>query len=263
MLAAAAAGAHILGAMPAAPNVSILPTAADAVPILLDEFRQVLARHRLPLVGFATGGTYTAMLQALGRELAAGRIDPLAFVATHLDEYLGFGPERRGGMVHELGEACPPLLAMLARGTFLPVPHDGGDAGLRKHEQRLARAGGVRLQFLGIGRNGHLAFNEPGTPLDSTFHVTRLAATTRDDARKRFAPDEPPVDAATSGLATILAAERLVLCAFGGSKAPAVRAMLLGEESTACPASVLRRHGNVRILLDRDAAQLLGNGASA
>ncbi len=245
------------------PQIRILPAAADAVPLLLDEIRRVVTTSRQPLLGFATGGTYAAMLRALGDELVAGRLDPKAFVATHLDEYLGFGPDRRGGMVHELCEVCPPLREMLRRGTFLPVPHDGSDAGLLAHAARLSRAGGVVLQFLGIGRNGHLAFNEPGTPFESGFHVTRLAETTREDARKRFAPEEPPREAATSGIDTILQARRLVLCAFGANKAPAVRAMLHGPESTACPASVLRRHADVLVLLDHAAAAGLESGATA
>ena len=129
------------------------------------------------------------------------------------------------------------------------------------HQQRLQRAGGVKLQLLGIGRNGHLAFNEPGTSFDTGFHVTKLAETTRDDARARFAPEEPPHDAVTSGLATIHAAERLVLCAFGAAKREAVRAMLRGEVTEACPASMVRRHGNVLVLLDPAAAAgLVANG---
>jgi len=157
-------------------------------------------------------------------------------------------------MVHELTTACPALQGMLARGTFFPVPHDGDPASVRAHEERLARAGGVGVQFLGIGRNGHLAFNEPGTPFDRGFHVTALAASTRDDARARFAPTEPPTHAVTSGLATILAAKRLVLCAFGAAKAPAVAAMRHGPIDPSCPASLLRRHPNALVLLDRAAA---------
>ena len=242
----------------AGPEIRILATAAAAVPVLLDEIRRVAGSGSRPLVGFATGGTYTAMLQALGAELQSGRIDAGTFTATHLDEYLGFPPERRGGMVHELGTACPPLLAMLRGGTFFPVPHDGTPASLQQHEARLLRAGGVQVQFLGIGRNGHLAFNEPGTPFDSGFHRTVLAETTRDDARARFAPEEPPRDAVTSGLATILAAKRLVLCAFGAAKRDAVVAMLRGPVVPACPASLLRRHGNALVLLDPAAAAGLG-----
>lgn len=243
------------------PEVRILPSAAAAVPLLLDEVRRVVAA-RAGLLGFATGGTFTAFLQALAVELQQGRIAADALRATHLDEYLGFAPDRAGGMVHELGTHCPPLLAMLARGTFFPVPHDGTPASLRAHEERLQRAGGVQLQLLGIGRNGHLAFNEPGTPFDRGFHQTTLAATTRDDARARFAPHEPPTQAVTSGLASILQARRLVLCAFGAAKAPAVRAMLRGEVGPACPATAVRRHADVLVLLDRDAARDLGAAAT-
>lgn len=237
-----------------APTVRILPSAADAVPLLLGEVRLLLAGPVRPVLGFATGGTFTAFLQALGHELAHDRLPAMALATTHLDEYLGFAPERQGGMVHELLTHCPPLRTRLQQGTFLPVPHDGTPDSLAAHERRLAALGGVQLQLLGIGRNGHLAFNEPGTPFDRGCHVTTLAATTREDARARFAPAEPPTQAVTSGPATILAAQRLVLCAFGAAKAPAVRAMLHGDVTPGCPASVLRTHGNVLVLLDRAAA---------
>ena len=237
-----------------APTVRILPSAADAVPLLLGEVRMLLAGPVRPVLGFATGGTFTAFLQALGQELAHERLPATALATTHLDEYLGFTPDRQGGMVHELLMHCPPLRTRLQQGTFVPVPHGGSAAALVAHERRLAALGGVQLQLLGIGRNGHLAFNEPGTPFDRGFHVTTLAASTRDDARARFAPAEPPTQAVTSGLATVLAARRLVLCAFGAAKAAAVRAMLHGEVTPACPASALCTHGNVLVLLDRAAA---------
>lgn len=243
--------------MASSPEVRVLANAAAAVPLLLDELRAACARRRAALIGFATGGTFRPFLQALAAEIANGRIANNSFVATHLDEYLAFPPARRGGMVHELVAHCAPLGEMLARGTFVPVPHDGGEAALRAHEARLRALGGVELQFVGIGRNGHLAFNEPGTAFESTFHVATLAASTRDDARATFAPEAPPERAATAGLATILAARRIVFCAFGRGKADAVSAMLRGAITTACPASVLRRHGNALVLLDRDAASQL------
>lgn len=243
-----------------APTVRILNHASEAVPLLLAEVRALTARPGRPLLGFATGGTFTAFFHALAAELAAGRLDAGRLVATHLDEYLGFGPDRFGGMVHELGEGCPPLREWLARGAFFPVPNDGAPASIAAHEARLRELGGVQLQFLGIGRNGHLAFNEPGTSFASGFHVTELAETTRADARARFAPQEPPTRAVTSGLATIAAAKRLVLCAFGSKKAPAVRAMLRGPIDPACPASLLRQHPDAHVLLDREAAAELTAG---
>jgi glucosamine-6-phosphate deaminase len=157
-------------------------------------------------------------------------------------------------MVHELVAACPPFADMLRRGTFQPVPHVDDPTAVAAHGERLLRAGGVALWFLGIGRNGHVAFNEPGTAFEAGFHVATLAEATRDDARARFAPSEPPTRAVTAGPATILAARRLVLCAFGAGKAPAVRAALHGEVTPACPASVLQRHRDVLVVLDRAAA---------
>jgi len=246
-----------------APEVRVLAGAAAAADVLLGELRAVLARGGRPLVSFATGATFKAWFTALAAEFAAGRVQPTDFVGTHLDEYLGHTPDRRGGMVHELVERCPPLGVMLAHGAFVPVPSDGGAIGIAAHESRLQRAGGVQLQLLGIGRNGHLAFNEPGTSFEAGFHATELAATTREDARPRFQPDEPPRGAVTAGLASILAARRIVLCAFGQAKAAAVRAMLQGPVDPSCPASVLRRHDNVLVLLDAEAASGLGVGAAA
>jgi glucosamine-6-phosphate deaminase len=236
------------------PEVRVVATAEVAVPILLDEVRRTIAARRLPLLGFATGRTFTPFLQRLAQELRAGTLSIRDFTATHLDEYVGYPPDRAGGMVQELCVACPPLGDMLRAGTFLPVPHAEDAAAIELHAERLRRAGGVALQFVGIGRNGHVAFNEPGTPFDSGFHAAALAEATIEDARHRFRPAEPPRRAVTSGLATILAAHRIVLCAFGAAKAAAVRAMLEGEETPACPATVLRRHGNVLMLLDREAA---------
>lgn len=236
-------------------NVRVLDRATASVDLLLEEIRGVLAAYEQPLISFATGATYTRMLEALALEMREGRVDPQAFHATHLDEYLHFPSDRQGGMVHELVSACPPLEQMIEQGSFLPVPHDGSADALADHEQALAGLGGVRLQLLGIGRNGHLAFNEPGTAPDSRFHVTRLTAVTRRDAAGRFGDDEVPERAASAGLASIMMAERLVLCAFGDNKAPAVAAMLEGDIGPDCPASLVRTHPNAIVLLDRAACR--------
>lgn len=241
----------------------MLAAAEAAVPLLLAEVRDVIASTPRPLICFATGGTFTAFFRALDAELQAGRIPAEDFVGTHLDEFMAFEPSRRGGMVHELTLRCPALRGMLARGSFLPVPPHGAEGSLRAHEERIARAGGIKLQLLGIGRNGHIAFNEPGADFGQGFHVTNLAETTRADASPRFVPDEPPRRAITAGMATILGAERVVLCAFGRNKAEAVRAMLQGGVSPSCPASALQNHRNTLVLLDPEAASLLDADAVA
>ena len=248
---------------PDAPVVRILPSAAAATELALAELRALPAGPARALVSFASGATFTPMLQWLHGEVVAGRVRLDRLVGTHLDEYLGVRPDQRGGMLHELCTACPSLFGMLRRGAFVPVPGVGDADRLAAHEQRLLQLGGVQLQYLGVGRNGHLAFNEPGTAFDRGFHVTELAASTREDARIRCQPEPVPTHAVTAGIASILAARRLVLCAFGAPKAAAVRAMLEGEISPQCPASAVRLHGNALVLLDRDAASALRRAAVA
>ncbi|MBX3461611.1 MAG: 6-phosphogluconolactonase [Planctomycetes bacterium] len=240
----------------ARPRVHVVATPTAALPLLFEELRRVLVPGGLPLVGFATGATYAPFLAGLAERLRRGEL-PGGFAATHLDEYVGYPPDRPGGMVHELLTACPPLRERLQRGAFLPVPCADDPEAIAAHAARLERAGGIALQFVGIGRNGHIGFNEPGTPFEVGFHVATLAAATRDDARARFAPDEPPLRAVTAGPATILAARRVVLCAFGAAKAPAVAAALEGDLSPLCPASVLRRHPDRVVVLDAAAAAAL------
>lgn len=249
-------------------EVRVLAGAEGAVAVLLDELCAVVQASssdgaQRPLISFATGDTFTAFFRALDAEIQGGRLQSSDFLGTHLDEYMGFEPKRAGGMVHELILRCPGVREMLARGSFLPVPCHGAEGSLRAHEERLARAGGIKLQFLGIGRNGHVAFNEPGASMDEGYHVTMLAESTRADAKPRFVPDHPPRRAVTAGMKSILDAERIVLCAFGPGKAEAVRAMLEGDISPDCPASALRKHKNVLVLLDPAAASRLDADAIA
>ena len=245
------------------PEVRVLEAADAAVSVLLDELRTTIGASSRPLISFATGGTYAAFFRALDAELQSGRIDSAGFIGTHLDEYIAFEPNRRGGMMHELTLRCPALRDMLARGAFFPVPCHGAEGSMRAHEERIERAGGIKLQLLGIGRNGHVAFNEPGAPTDQGFHVTTLADVTRADAAPTFVPDEPPRRAVTAGLGSITGADRVVMCAFGKGKADAVKAMLEGEVGESCPASALRAHPNLLVLLDPEAASSLDVTAGA
>ncbi len=219
--------------------------------------RTIDAAASPPLIGFATGATFAPFFTRLANAFASGRLTPDAFVATHLDEYLGFGVDRRGGMVDELFRACPAFRAMHATGRFLAVPSDGTEASIAAHERRIDAAGGIALQLVGIGRNGHVAFAEPGTDPRRGFHRTVLAASTRADAVARFAPDEPPREAVTAGIRSILAAHRIVLVAIGASKADAIAAMATAPNQPECPASFLRAHPRSTVVVDPEAGARL------
>ena len=120
---------------------------------------------------------------------------------------------------------------------------------------RLVRRAGIHLQILGIGRNGHLAFNEPGSPFDSLTRVARLTASTRaHNARFFDRPDQVPESAVTQGLGTILEADHLLVIASGTAKAEAVSRALHGPVTDTLPASILRTHPRVTLVLDPDAA---------
>jgi glucosamine-6-phosphate deaminase len=146
------------------------------------------------------------------------------------------------------------LPADRVRGPDPTEPRTAGAA----YEQRLRDAGGVDLQVLGIGSDGHLAFNEPGSSLASTTRIKTLTEQTRrDNARFFGSPDEVPRHVLTQGLGTILRARHLLLLATGAAKAEAVAAAVEGPLSASCPASVLQLHPHATVLLDPEAASLL------
>lgn len=117
----------------------------------------------------------------------------------------------------------------------------------------------IDIQVLGIGSDGHIAFNEPGTPFDSITHVTDLLEPTiKDNARFfDFDMNKVPHQAVTQGIATIMRAKKIILIATGENKAEAVKAMVEGEIQEACPASILQKHDNVVVVVDESAAKLL------
>lgn len=122
------------------------------------------------------------------------------------------------------------------------------------YEQELRDAGSLDLTFLGLGRNGHIGFNEPGTPFESRTHVIRLSESTRVANAELFANGKVPERAITMGIATILESRAIVLLASGNSKVQAVARLFAGEGSVDFPASALKLHQDVTVLVDRAAA---------
>jgi glucosamine-6-phosphate deaminase len=173
-----------------------------------------------------------------------------------LDEYVGI-PASDPASYHSFirREIATPLEL---RPDNVLVP-DGNAADLAAacvaFEDGIRSLGGVGIQLLGIGRNGHVGFNEPGSPFGSRTRVARLSETTRADNARFFArPEDVPTHCLTQGLATIVDAAGLVLVASGPHKAEAVAAAVEGPVTEACPASVLQQHPQATVIVDRDAA---------
>ena len=128
---------------------------------------------------------------------------------------------------------------------------------VRQHEQRIAKLGGLDVIVLGLGQNGHLGFNEPGSAVDSTGRLVELDASSIEANRKWFSGDYAPSLGVTVGLQTILATRHVLIMAYGVNKMAAVKAMIEGPRTTQCPASFLQGHPDVRVFLDNAAAAAL------
>jgi glucosamine-6-phosphate deaminase len=179
----------------------------------------------------------------------------------NLDEYLGLPPDHPASYHVYMEENFYRLVD--ADPARIHVP-DGSapdpEAECERYEAAIREAGGVDLCVLGIGRNGHIGFNEPGAPFDSRTRVVRLSESTRRVNASDFEEGKVPERAITVGMATIFEAREVLLLASGANKARAAAAALQGEISESVPASMLRRHPNATFLLDREAASALDGG---
>ena len=179
----------------------------------------------------------------------------------NLDEYLGLAPDHPASFHVYMEENFYKLVD--ANPARVHVP-DGSapdpEAECERYEAAIREAGGVDLCVLGIGRNGHIGFNEPGAPFGSRTRVVRLAESTRRVNAADFEGNRAPERAITVGMATVFEAQEVLLLASGANKAGAVAAAVEGEISESVPASILRRHPNATFLLDGEAASSLDDG---
>jgi glucosamine-6-phosphate deaminase len=250
-------------------EVLVLPTAQEvaerAARVVITGLRAALASGRSePVIGLATGSSPVVLYAVLARAVAGGEVSFERARGFALDEYVGLPPGHPESYREVLlREVCAPLGLPPER---LHVPDGSGDseaalsAAAADYERRIAEAGGVDVQILGIGANGHLGFNEPGSALTSRTRVKRLSERTRaDNARFFDSVDAVPTHCVTQGLGTVLDARKLVLVASGAGKAAAVAAALEGPLSASCPASVLQWHADAVAVLDEAAAAGLAN----
>lgn len=240
-------------------HLIIVESPAQMARLAADRLAAQLAHRPDSVLGLPTGDTPLALYRELVRRQRRGELDLSRATTFNLDEYLGLGPDHPTSYAHYMRRHLFAPAGMDSRRTHLPDgtaadPH----AEAERYEAAIRAAGGIDLQLLGIGVNGHIGFNEPGSPLDSRTRVVELCATTRSANRRHFPCGEaPPTHAITLGIATILEARRLLLLATGSAKATALRAALQGPISAGLPASVLQRHPACVAILDAAAATAL------
>lgn len=210
-----------------------------------------------PVLGLATGSTPLPTYRELVRRHGAGSGPSYTGVRCFtLDEYVGLPPGHPESYRATIARELTDALGIAPDRVHGPDPApDGLPTAGERYEAALVAAGGVDVQVLGIGTDGHLAFNEPGSSLGSLTRLKTLTEETRRDNARFFGSiDEVPRHVLTQGLGTILRARHLLLLATGSGKAEALAAAVEGPLTASCPASVLQQHPHVTVLCDGAAA---------
>ncbi len=239
-----------------------LGSADEIAAVAADVVEAAVRRNRAAVLGLATGSTPLPTYQELIRRHQAGTGPSYAAVTCfNLDEYVGLPDRARAELPGDHRSRADRRLGISPERVNGPdpSPDELATAGER-YEVLIEAAGGVDVQLLGIGSDGHLAFNEPGSSLASRTRIKTLTAQTqRDNARFFGSPEQVPTHVLTQGLGTIRRARHLLLVATGAGKAAAVAAAVEGPVSASCPASALQLHPHVTVLLAPPAAS--GPGA--
>lgn len=235
------------------PRIAAVPAARFAR-AALNELMALAARFARPVVGLPTGKTPVGPYGELARLAAGGRADVQSWRPFAIDEYLGSRNHpcsNRAFFARHWGAipGAPPVE------QFDPEARDA-DAEATGFAARLATIGGLDIAVVGIGMNGHLAFNEPGSARDCTARTVRLHPESRASAAACWG-NETPTRGLTLGLAELLAARSVLLLANGADKAGIVAGALRGPVSPDCPASFLQEHPEVTVVLDEAAARSL------
>lgn len=210
-----------------------------------------------------TGTTPLGMYRRLVEMHRSGEISFSKATFFNLDEYLGLPPDHPAGYHAYMEENFYGLIDADPARVFVPdgaAPDPAAEC--ERYEAAIREAGGIDLCVLGIGRNGHIGFNEPGARFDSRTRVVRLSESTRKVSATDFEADRAPERAITVGMATICEAREVLLLASGTNKAGAVAAAVEGEVAESVPASMLKRHPKTSLFLDQDAGSGLGHGVA-
>lgn len=214
------------------------------------QFAQTIKSKPDCVLGFATGSTPIGAYKKLREMYDKGEIDFSKVTSFNLDEYYPIPPTDKNSYHYFMKENLFSHINLPEANINIP---DGittnPDDECKKYDERIERAGGIDLQLLGIGVNGHIGFNEPSASLESMTHKTSLTEqTVKSNARFFNSPEEVPRFALTMGIGSIMKAKRIILAASGENKMKAVEMLESGKINTMWPATVLNAHPNVTLV---------------
>jgi glucosamine-6-phosphate deaminase len=245
--------------------VEIFPSSQEAVAKLAAETAELIrnndAAGKSTVLGLATGGTPVVFYNELIRLHKEEGLSFANVISFNLDEYAGLPREHKESYWYFMHQNLFNHIDIKPENINLPsgtVAEADIPAHCEAYEKAIVDAGGIDLQILGIGRTGHIGFNEPGSPKDSLTRAIELDPITREDAAPAFGGlENVPTAAITMGCGTILAARRIVLMAWGEGKAPIVNEAVTGTVNDIVSASYLQEHDNSAFYIDEAAASKL------
>ena len=232
---------------------------AEVGRLAADQFEALIAAKPACLLGLATGSSPLPLYRELIQREKDGRIDFSRVRSANLDEYKGLSGDHPQSYRYFMQENLSNHIHIKLENTIVP---DGMatdvDAMCAAYEKKIEDWGGVDLQLLGLGHTGHIGFNEPAADFSVMTHEVVLEEITR-QANKRFfdSIDEVPTAAYTKGIATVMAARKIVMVVTGKDKAEILKKSFFGPVTPAVPASILQFHPDVTVICDEDAASLL------
>ena len=237
-------------------------TAAEVGRLAADQFQEVMAAKPACVLGLATGSTPVPLYRELAAREKAGLLDFTRVRSVNLDEYKGLAPDHPQSYRHFMQENLFDHIAIRPENTMVP---DGltqdVDAMCMAYERAIEDWGGIDLQLLGLGHDGHIGFNEPCDHFPSWTHEVALTETTRRANARFFASEaEVPAAAYTMGVGTVMAARRVLMLVTGADKAEILRRAFFGPVTPWVPASILQFHPDVTLICDRAAWDGAGMG---
>lgn len=237
-------------------SLVIAEDASAAAAIVADQFANLIKAKPNAVLGLATGGTPVKTYQQLVQWVQQGQLSFQDVQSFNLDEYVGLKGDHPQSYRSFMNENLFEHVDIDLSRTHVP---DGTAADLttqcQEYEAMIREAGGIDLQLLGIGHNGHIAFNEPGSAADSRTRLVDLTTETiQANARFFDTIDEVPKQAVTMGIGTIMESKSIVLLATGEGKAEAVERMIQGPVDVELPASILQQHPSLTVVTDPAAA---------
>jgi glucosamine-6-phosphate deaminase len=240
-------------------EVIVLSSPAEVGQLAARKIAKLIKGKPAAVIGLATGSSPLAIYAELAASVRNGSLDARRVSGFALDEYVGIASEHPQSYAAVLRREVTEPLGLDPSRVLVPDGRASDlDAACQAYEAAIRDAGGVDLQILGIGANGHIGFNEPTSSFGSRTRLKTLAPRTRDDNARFFdSPDEVPMHCLTQGLGTIMEARELLLVAQGSRKAAAVAAAIEGPVSSMCPASILQFHPLATVIIDDAAASRL------